>query len=36
MAFPSILVFAENPEFIDYQITSKYSPDIIKGKIEFS
>ena len=35
MAFPSILIFNEVPEFIDYEMTSKHSPDIIKGKIEF-
>jgi len=36
MAFPSILIFKEFPEFIEYEITSRYIPNIVKGKIEIS
>ena len=36
MAFPSVLVFHDIPESIDYEITSKHSADVIKGKIEIS
>lgn len=34
IAFPSTLLFSRNPEIIGYDITSKYSPKIIHGKIE--
>lgn len=34
MAFPSALVFDNIPETIEYEITSKYVAEIIKGKIE--
>lgn len=33
MAFPSILMFKNIPEAIEYEITSKHIPEIIKGKI---
>ena len=33
MAFPSVLIFHDVPESIDYEMTSKHSPDVIKGKI---
>ena len=33
MAFPSILMFKNLPEAIEYEITSKHIPEIIKGKI---
>lgn len=33
MAFPSILMFKNLPESIEYEITSKHIPEIIKGKI---
>ena len=33
MAFPSVLTFKNPPKEIAYEITSKYIPDIIKGKI---
>ena len=34
VAFPSVLVFKEVPEFIEYEITSKFVPEVIKGKIK--
>lgn len=33
MAFPSILMFKTLPEAIEYEITSKHTPEIIKGKM---
>lgn len=33
MAFPSVLMFKENPKVIEYEITSKFNPEITKGKI---
>lgn len=33
MTFPSVLVFENVPEVIEYEITSKHTPEIIKGKI---
>lgn len=33
MAFPSVLTFKNPPKEIAYEITSKYIPEIIKGKI---
>ena len=36
MAFPSVLIFNDVPESIDYEMTSKHSPDVIKGKIEIA
>jgi hypothetical protein len=35
MAFPSILMFKDVPAFIEYEITSKHIPEMLKGKIEF-
>lgn len=34
VAFPSVLVFKDLPKEIKYEITSKHSPDIIKGEIK--
>ena len=34
MAFPSVLVFKEIPDFIDYEISSKYVADVVKGTVE--
>lgn len=36
MAFPSVLIFKDPPKFIDYEITSKYQPEVIKGRINFN
>ena len=36
MAFPSVLIFKDLPEKIDYEITSKYCPNIIKGTLYLS
>lgn len=36
MAFPSVLIFEEVPEFIEYEITSKHTSKVIKGKLKFS
>ena len=36
MAFPAVLIFHDVPESIDYEMTSKHSPDVIKGKIEIA
>lgn len=36
MAFPSVLIFHDAPESIDYEMTSKHSPNVIKGKIEIA
>ena len=33
MAFPSKLLFKNVPRIIEYEITSKYTPDMVKGKI---
>lgn len=33
MAFPSILMFENVPQTIEYEITSKHIPDVVKGKI---
>lgn len=32
MYFPSILLFSEKPEYIEYEIISKHYPDVIRGK----
>lgn len=32
MYFPSILLFSEKPEYIEYEIISKHYPDVISGK----
>ena len=34
MAFPSVLVFEEVPDSIDYEISSKYVDELVKGKIK--
>nr|WP_311445060.1 hypothetical protein [Ezakiella coagulans] len=34
MAFPSVLMFKKNPAIIEYEISSKYISDVIKGIIE--
>lgn len=34
MAFPSLLVFKDIPDTIDYEISSKHIPDIIRGTIK--
>ncbi len=34
MAFPSVLIFKDVPETVDYEISSKHIPDIIKGTIQ--
>lgn len=36
MAFPSVLIFKSLPEKIDYEITSKYCQNIIKGTLYLS
>ena len=36
MAFPSVLIFKDPPKFIDYEITSKHQPEVIKGRINFN
>lgn len=36
MAFPSVLIFKSLPERIDYEITSKYCQNIIKGTLYLS
>ena len=33
MAFPSKLLFKNVPRTIEYEITSKFIPDMVKGKI---
>ena len=33
MAFPSKLLFKNVPSTIEYEITSKFTPDMVKGKI---
>lgn len=33
MAFPSILMFENVPQTVEYEITSKHIPDVVKGKI---
>lgn len=33
MAFPSKLLFKNVPRTIEYEITSKFTPDMVKGKI---
>lgn len=35
MAFPSIIMFRNIPEYIEYEITSKHIPEVLKGRIEF-
>ncbi len=35
MAFPSVLLFKQIPEYMEYEITSKHIAEIIKGKISF-
>ena len=34
MAFPSVLVFKEIPDSIDYEISSKYIEEVVKGTIK--
>ena len=34
MAFPSVLVFKEIPVFVDYEISSKYVAEVVKGTVE--
>ena len=34
MAFPSVLLFKEKPDYIEYEISSKHIEDIIKGTIK--
>lgn len=34
MAFPSVLMFKNVPQRIEYEITSKHIPEVIKGKID--
>ncbi len=34
IAFPSVLVFKDIPKEIEYEITSKHTPNIAKGKIQ--
>lgn len=34
VTFPSVLIFKDIPKEIEYEITSKHSPDVIKGKIK--
>lgn len=34
MAFPSVLIFKDVPEAVNYEISSKHIPDIIKGTIQ--
>jgi hypothetical protein len=34
MAFPSVLVFKEIPDFIDYEISSKYVAEVVRGTVE--
>ena len=36
MAFPSVLVLKDVPESIEYEISSKFVANIVKGKIEIS
>jgi hypothetical protein len=31
-----VLIFKAPPKFIDYEITSKYQPEVIKGRINFN
>ncbi|WP_406241857.1 hypothetical protein ACF3M2_12375 [Tissierella carlieri] len=35
MAFPSIMMFTNIPEYMEYEITSKHIAEVIKGRIEF-
>lgn len=35
MTFPSVLLFKQIPEYMEYEITSKHISEIIKGKITF-
>lgn len=35
MAFPSVLMFKSVPQTIEYEITSKHVPEVIKGKLDF-
>lgn len=34
MAFPSVLIFKDVPEAVNYEISSKHIPDIIRGTIQ--
>lgn len=34
MAFPSILLFDKLPQYLDYEISSKHTPDVLCGHIE--
>lgn len=34
MAFPSVLVSKEIPDFVDYEISSKHVADVVKGTVE--
>lgn len=35
MAFPSVLMFKNTPPYIEYEISSKHVPEVLKGKLEF-
>jgi len=35
MAFPSVLMFKNTPPYIEYEISSKQVPEVLKGKMEF-
>ena len=35
MAFPSVLMFKDTPAYIEYEISSKHIPEILKSKLEF-
>lgn len=35
MAFPSVLMFKDTPPYIEYEISSKHVPEVLKGKLEF-
>lgn len=34
IAFPSVLVLKDIPEMVEYEMSSKFMPDIVKGKIK--
>ncbi|CAN7268125.1 hypothetical protein [Rossellomorea sp. LjRoot5] len=35
MSFPSVLMFKDTPSYIEYEISSKHVPEVLKGKLEF-
>lgn len=35
MAFPSVLIFEDAPAYIEYEISSKYIPEVQKGRLKF-